>query len=115
MAALSRHGLDDDLARAFAAGRSTASRILGPGFAAPPGPGGPGGPRALPGLAWPADGIASYSVLNSLAVRGVSTVVLDSLTMPPSPSQNYTPSAVTSTPSGVGPRMHVLLADDTLT
>ncbi|HMI24070.1 MAG TPA: DUF6049 family protein, partial [Streptosporangiaceae bacterium] len=33
----------------------------------------------------------------------------------PSSSQTYTPSAVTTTPSGVGPRMHVLLADDTLT
>ncbi len=54
-------------------------------------------------------------MLNSLAVQGIDTVVLDSSTMPPSTSQNFTPSAVTTTPSGVGPRTHVLLADDTLT
>lgn len=116
VAALSRHGLDDDLARAFDTGRSTARRILRRDFSAPPA----AAPeqdaaRQLAGLAWPADGIASYGTLNSLAVRGISTVVLDSATMPPSPSQNFTPSAVTTTPSGVGPRTHVLLADDTLT
>jgi len=119
VAALSRHGLDGadgDLARAFDAGRSTASRILHRDFSAPPAAAaGRDASPQLTGLAWPADGIASYGVLNSLAVRGIAAVVLDSATMPPSPSQNFTPSAVTTTPSGVGPRMHVLLADDTLT
>ena len=116
VAALSRHGLDEDLARAFAIGRSTAGQILGRDFTAPAGPAaGRGTAGQLAGLAWPAEGIASYGVLNSLAVKGISTVVLASSTMPPSPSQTYTPSAVTTTPSGVGPRMHVLLADDTLT
>ena len=116
VAALSRHGLDDDLARAFTVGRSTANRILRRDFSTPPAAA-PGRATAeqLTGLAWPADGIATYGTLNSLAVLGVSTAVLDSATMPPSPSQNFTPSAVTTTPSGVGPRMHVLLADDTLT
>jgi len=115
VAALSRHGLEGDLARAFDAGRSTASRILSRDFAALPGAGQQDTTLQLTGTAWPADGIASYGVLNSLAVRGIGTVVLDSATMPPSSSQTFTPSAVTTTPSGVGPRMHVLLADDTLT
>jgi hypothetical protein len=115
VAALSHHGLDD-LASAFAVGRSTATRILGRNFhAAAAAASGGGTSQQLTGMAWPAAGIASYGVLNSLAVRGISTVVLDSATMPPSPSQTFTPSAVTTTPSGVGPRMHVLLADDTIT
>ena len=50
-----------------------------------------------------------------MAVSGIDTVILNSNTMPPSPSQNFTPSAVSSTPSGVGPRMHVLIADETIT
>jgi hypothetical protein len=115
VAALSRHGLDHDLASAFVAGRSTASKILGRDFGTPPGAPERVTAQQLNGLAWPADGIASYGTLNSLAVQGISTVVLDSATMPPSASQTFTPSAVTTAPSGVGPRMHVLLADDTLT
>lgn len=115
VAALSHRGLDDDLGRAFTAGRATASKILGRTFASPGLAASGGGSRQLTGLAWPADGIANYGVVNSLAVNGVSTVVLDSTTMPPSPSQNFTPSAVTTTPSGAGPLLHVLLADDTIT
>jgi hypothetical protein len=114
VAALSHRGLNDDLASAFAVGRATASKILGRSFS--PSHGGAGDSAQLARLAWPADGIANYGVLNSLAVKGgIRTVVLDSSTMPPSPSQNFTPSAVTTTPTGVGPRMHVLLADDTIT
>jgi Family of unknown function (DUF6049) len=116
VAALSHRGLDSELASAFAAGRATASRILRRDFIRS------GGPartqdhsQQLTGLAWPADGIANYGVLNSLAVSGIDAVVLDSTTMPPAPSQNFTPSAVTTTPSALGPRMHVLLADDTIT
>jgi hypothetical protein len=115
VAALSHRGLNDDLARAFTVGRATASKILGRNFASPGLAASRGDSRQLTGLAWPADGIANYGVVNSLAVNGVSTVVLDSTTMPPSPSQNFTPGAVTTTPSGEGPRLHVLLADDTIT
>ena len=116
VAALSRHGMEGDLRSAFAAGRSAATKILGRDFSAPPGGAArPGRSQQLTALAWPTDGIANYGVLNSLAVRGIRTVVLDSTTMPPTASQNFTPSAVTTTPTGVGPRMHVLLADDTIT
>jgi hypothetical protein len=116
VAALSRHGMEGDLASAFAAGRSAATRILGRNFSASPGAAAcPGGSQQLTALAWPAGGIANYGVLNSLACRGIRTVVLDSTTMPPTALQNFTPSAVTTTPTGVGPRMHVLLADDAIT
>jgi hypothetical protein len=116
VAALSHRGLDNELASAFAAGRVTASKILGRNFMLPAGAAETDDhSQQLTGLAWPADGIANYGVLNSLAVSGISAVVLDSTTMPPSPSQNFTPSAVTTTPSALGPRMHVALADDTIT
>jgi hypothetical protein len=116
VAALSHRGMNADLARAFTAGRTTATEILGKNFRLSHGGAGTrDDSRQLTRLAWPADGIASYGVLNSLAVAGINTVVLDSSTMPPSASQDFTPSAVTTTPSGVGPRMHVLLADDTIT
>jgi hypothetical protein len=116
VAAMVHRGLNSELARAFTAGRLTATRILGRNFTLAGGAAAGGDhSKELPGLAWPADGIANYAVLNSLAISGVSTVVLGSATMPPSPSQNFTPGAVTTTPSGEGPRMHVLLADDTIT
>jgi Family of unknown function (DUF6049) len=116
VAALSHRGLNDELASAFQAGRATASTILRRNFIASPGVAASGDDsKQLTGLAWPAGGIANYGVLNSLAVNGIRTVVLGSATMPPSLSQNFTPSAVTTTPSGEGPRMHVLLADETIT
>ena len=107
-AALIHRGLNEDLAQAFTAGRSTARQVLGPGS----------GQNSLldTGLAWPAEGIANYSVLNGMAaVSGINTVILNSNIMPASPTQDFTPSAVSSTPSGVGPRMHVLIADETIT
>ena len=116
VAALSHRGLNGDLANALRLGRVTASEILHRSFSPSAGEtAGESDSGQLNGLAWPADGIANYGVLNSLAVSGITTVVLDSATMPPVPSQNFTPSAVTTTPSGVGPRMHVLLSDDTIT
>ena len=116
VAALSHRGLDNELASAFAAGRATASKILGRNFMLPAGAAGADDhSQQLTGLAWPADGIANYGVLNSLAVSGIDAVVLDSTTMPPVPSQDFTPSAVTTTPSALGRRMHVALADDTIT
>jgi hypothetical protein len=107
VAALSHQGMDQDLTHAFGDGRSAASKILG--SAQRPGPLGMGG------IAWPADGTADYGVLGSLAVNGTGTVILDSTMMPPLGQVNYTPSAVTRTPDGVGAELHVALADDTLT
>jgi hypothetical protein len=116
VAALVHRSLNDDLTSALTAGRSVASRILGRNFSPAAGQAArPGGAPELASLAWPADGIADYGVLNSLAVRGIRTVVLDSTTMPPVVSQTFTPSAVTTIQSGVGTRLHVLLADDTIT
>jgi hypothetical protein len=106
-AALIHRGLNADLAQAFTAGRSTARQVLGASSSQ--------SSLMDTALAWPAEGIANYSVLNGMAVSGINTVILNSNTMPPSPSQDFTPSAVSSTPSGVGPRMHVLIADETIT
>jgi hypothetical protein len=106
-AALIHRGLNADLAQAFTVGRSTARQVLGAGSTQ--------SSLMDTALAWPAEGIANYSVLNGMAISGINTVILNSNTMPPSPSQDFTPSAVSSTPSGVGPRMHVLIADETIT
>jgi hypothetical protein len=103
VAALSHDGLDTDLRNAFTLGRSVGSKILHL-------------PAGLDTTAWPVDGLADSGVLGSLAVNGISTVILDSGTMPPSGDiPNYTPSAQTTAASGVGTSLHVLLADHTIT
>jgi Family of unknown function (DUF6049) len=112
IAALTRDNMSADLNQAFRVGRSVAGKILDRDFTA----GSAGSGSSLGGMAWPADGIANYGVLENLAASdGINTVVLDSTTMPPSPQQNYTPSAQTTTPDGEGPAMKVLLSDDTIT
>jgi hypothetical protein len=64
-------------------------------------------------IAWPANGIADYGVLESLAAppNQVGTVILSSTMMPPSAPVSYTPTAVTTTPDGLGSQLNVLLAD----
>ncbi len=101
VAALTHQGMDSELTQAFKTGRAAATTILGR--------------DGLGGIAWPAEGIADYGTLGGLAVNGAGTVILDSTMMPPLTQVSYTPSAVTQTPDGVGPELHVALADDTLT
>src|SRR5579875_1343818 len=116
VAALTHRGLDKDLTTAYAEGRLVASGILGRSFAVPGGGHTPPHPSASGAIAWPADGLADSSVLGNLAVNGIGTVVLSSSEMRPVSAAGFTPdAAVTTTPSGVGTTMDVLLADDTLT
>jgi Family of unknown function (DUF6049) len=114
VAALAHRGLNTELANAFADGRAEAQakEMLGQAqrTTADPGDG-----RGVTGpIAWPAGGIADYGVLESLAAppTQVGTVILSSGTMPPSPPVAYTPTAVTTTPDGLGSQLNVLLADD---
>jgi hypothetical protein len=111
------HGaLNSDLTRAFTEGRSVAGQILGRDFAPAQTAAPPGDPDLLSGLAWPPNGIADYTTLQSLAgVDGISAVVLDSSAMPPLASWPPTPSAQTTTPDGEGPDLHVLLSDHVIT
>jgi hypothetical protein len=112
IAALIGSGMNADLTRAFNEGRSVATSVLGRNFSASA----PASSTNLTGMVWPADGIADYADLENLAAfDGTNTVVLDSSTMPPSPTQNYTPTAQTTTPDGVGAPLKVLLSDDTIT
>ena len=113
IAALVRDNMSSDLDQAFTTGRTVAGQLLGRSFAPTP----TGSGTSLGGLAWPADGIANYGVLENLAASDkINTVVLDSSTMPPSPQPpTYTPSAQTTTPDGEGPKLKVLLSDDTIT
>jgi Family of unknown function (DUF6049) len=106
VSALAHAGLDNDLARALNKGREVA--------AGPSQLGGvqrPAGPR----IDWPADGIADYGVLGSLAANQIGAVVLNSSMMPPARPVAYTPSAITTTPDGVNAGLRVALADSTLT
>ncbi len=107
VAALSHHGLNTPLAAALADGRAEAQTILGHAqrLSAPPAATGP--------IAWPANGIADYGVLESLAAppNQIGTVILSSSMMPPAPPPSFTPTAVTTTPNGLGGQLHVLLAD----
>ena len=116
VAALAHRGLSTELSEAFAEGQSVAGKILKqpPQRPAPP----PAGARAGTGgtglIAWPAGGVADYAVLESLArpPNPIGTVILDSTMMPPKGGGSVTPTAVTTTPDGVGGQMHVLLADN---
>lgn len=126
-AALIHRGLNADLATAISFGRASAGQALAPrqasgsGSAATSSTGDkPGSGPAVPGgqldsrLAWPAGGVASFGVISALGADGIRTVVLNSSVMRPPDTVNYTPSAVSSTPSGVGPRMRVLVSDSTI-
>jgi uncharacterized protein DUF6049 len=108
VAALAHRGPDGQLAGAFGEGRSVAHKILGHDQHT--------AGRSAGAMAWPADGIADYTVLEGLAASKVSTVILDSTMMPPQVPVTYTPSAVTTTSNGLGTQpLHILLADHTLT
>jgi hypothetical protein len=108
VAALAHQGLNGDLASAFTDGQLAAKRLLGASQRTTP--------AVSQGIAWPPGGIADYSVLEGLAAKNlVHTVILDSAMMPPAGPVPYTPTAVTSTPDGLGTRLNVLLADGTLT
>jgi hypothetical protein len=111
VAALTRSGMTTDVTHAFTEGRSVATSLLSRNFTGS----GPTSSTNLTGLAWPADGIADRAVLKNLAANGIRTVVLDSSTMPPSPPQDYTPSAQTTASDGTSTPMTVLLSDDTIT
>jgi hypothetical protein len=112
IAALTGSNMNADLTRAFMQGRAEAAKVLGRSFSPAAGGSGP----TLNGMAWPADGVANYAVLENLAASDqINTVVLDSQTMQPSPPQTYTPSAQTVTPDGEGPDLNVLLSDHTIT
>jgi hypothetical protein len=117
MAALTRQNLGGDLHQAFDDGRSVGAAALGRSFQPTTTPAGhQSAAQLISAAAWPADGLANYSMLENLAaVNGIRTVVLSSSAMPPLSQPNYTPSAVTSTPDGEGGDMRVLLSDATLT
>jgi hypothetical protein len=117
IAALVHQNLDGDVHRAFADGRAIASGVLKQNFTPAPATDGPPSAAALTtALAWPADGLADYPMLETLAaVDGIKTVVLSSSAMPPEQTLSYTPSAVSATPDGEGGDMRVLLADSTIT
>src|SRR5215472_7592186 len=116
VAALSHRGLTSELANAFADGRAEAQATLHRQVQRPPVTAGDSraGAGATGLIAWPANGVADYGVLESLAAspNRIGTVILDDTMMPPAVPTNVTPTAVTTTPNGVYGQMNVLLADN---
>ncbi len=109
IAALTRHGNQFDLDQAFAAAAQVGHQILHRNAPAPV----PAGPHQLSDIAWPADGIADRAVLvDLLATEHVRTVILAAPAFSP---VNYTPSAVASKLTGIGKKLHILLADHAIT
>jgi hypothetical protein len=112
IAALTRYNLGYDLDRAFTEGRLLAGHLLGRDFTSTAA----GTAAGAYGIAWPADGSANRADLAHLAASDkISTVVLDSATMPPPPQLTFTPSAQTTAPDGMASGMGVLVSDDTIT
>ena len=109
IAALTRAGNNADLQSSFTGADEVGQDVLG--RAAVPADL-PAGRRQLSAVAWPAGGIASGALLDSLATANVSTVIL---TAPAVSPVTYTPGAVTSTLTGTGIKLHVLLADHAIT
>ena len=108
LAALAHRNLDGELSAAFTDGRAVARQILGRTERA--------SPVAAGQVAWPANGLADYGVLEELAAQQqVRVMVLDSKLMPPVAPVSYTPTAVTTTPNRIGGQMNVLLADHGIT
>jgi Family of unknown function (DUF6049) len=110
VAALAHHGPDGELTATVSDGQAAAKAVLGQAQR-PPATAGAG--KDAPGLiAWPADGLADYGVLEGLAASGTGTVILSSSMM--RPTTPYTPTAVATTLDGLGTELHVLLADNAL-
>jgi hypothetical protein len=111
VAALAHSGLDADLRTAFRLGESQARQILSRPFGIHGQGTGDGG---SPAVAWPADGAADASVLDSLAGDGgINTVVLNSGEMRSTAAPYDNALAKTTTSNGTS--MRVLLADSQLT
>jgi hypothetical protein len=108
VAALTRGGNISDLKLAFVAAGQVGHQVLHRNVSSAATP---AGPHQLSAIAWPADGIASKAVLDTLAPH-VSTVVLAAPAVSP---VTYTPSAVSSKLSDIGTTLHILLADNEIT
>ena len=109
VAALTRRGDLSDLHSAFIAAQQAGHQILHRSPVPAPVP---ASPDRFSAIAWPTDGIASQTVLDTVAAQGVNTVVLAAPAVSPVP---YTPGAVSSKQTGIGHPLHVLLADHDLT
>ena len=109
LAGLAQFGNNTDLGKSFSDGQGLASRILHRDSKTAPLP---AGPKQLSSVVWPANGRANPALLENLGAMKIGTVIL---AMPPSERFSYTPGAVTSTFDGVGTKLKVLLADDSLT
>jgi uncharacterized protein DUF6049 len=105
---MAHHGLDGELTAAFADGQLVAQKLLGRSQRFTP--------ATHDVMAWPPGGVADYGVLEELAAgQHVQAMIMDSKLMPPVTQVSYTPTAATTTPTGFGGLMHILLSDHEIT
>jgi hypothetical protein len=109
VAALAHAGMVPELAAALADGSLTAGRTVVPGTGTKVlGQAQQVTPPTVGRIAWPAGGIADYSLVEALAHNGIHTVILNSGLI-------RTPATVTTLPDGQGGVLTVLRASNTLT
>ncbi len=107
VAALSSHDLARDLQQSSQLGQQISQRILHRNLGSEPEY---GAPSQAAGVAWPADGIAGYTTVETLAAEGVQTLLLSSSALPARQQ-----STVVRVANSLGGYMHVLLANQQLT
>ena len=108
LAGLAQFGNNTDLGKSFSNGQELASRILHRDSKTAQLP---AGPKQLSSVVWPADGRANNALFQNLGALKIGTVILAM----PQTQQSPTPGAVTSAFDGIGTKLKVLLANDSLT
>lgn len=109
VAALAHSGLDNELAAAITDGALAARQMKLPGTQVKVlGQSQRVTPDTAGAIAWPAGGIADYSLLGRLAAHQIKTVIMNS-------SLIHTPATVATVNNALGGQMTVLRANDTLT
>lgn len=98
--AIHRAGLDKNLTLAVTRGPNITSEVLGRDVTSD--------------VVWPPGGWLDQDTLDTLAVAGTNTVILNEDSLPPAERLTYTPNAATATPT-IGGSADVLLADRTIT
>ena len=98
--ALHRAGLDKSLTLAITSGEEITEGVLNR--------------QVTPDVVWPPGGWLNQDTLDTLAVAGTNTVILNERSLPPARSLTYTPNVATQTPK-IGGTISALIADSTLT
>lgn len=98
--AMHRAGLDDTISLAITSGPALTEKVLER--------------EVTPDVVWPPGGWLDQDTLDTLALAGTNTVIVNEQSLPAAAPQTYTPNAATRIKALGGP-VNVLVADSTLT